>query len=305
MSFKALEWVESVKGLHPVERVILYYLAKRANNKNQCWPAIARIARDCEIGRTSVYRAIGRMEEEHLLRLDPRKLKSGRDTSSVFTLKLHRGVSHDGTTQSHDGTHGSHGGTPIPESSVNLHLNLKTAGDQTVPATESQILEIPEIEQDQFLVSKELDLKKLDDILQLHATSLTPAQAIINAKKGRNSYTSLRLQLLWRDLVAYYSPPGMFQKSLTKKAAGQLTYITKQFVGYDPDFGWILNTVVAGWVGFGKFLKEQGIVHDFPDKPDPGFLLKHLTLAVEFGGKTHQTVGSDGAKPFDPNEFCN
>jgi hypothetical protein len=66
--------------------------------------------------------------------------------------------------------------------------------------------------------------------------------------------------------------------------------------------GRVMSAVVGWWTYFGKFLKEQGVVQDFPDKPHVGFFLKHAGLAVDFwkDGLHNEVnpVANPGLKPY-------
>lgn len=334
MSFKAIEWAFGIEDLTPVERLVLVYLAKGANSKNQCWPSIRTIIHDCEVGNGSVYRALDKLRQRDLISVEPRKSKTGRHTSPVYTLKLHRGHSHVGKENSQHGKVFSQGGSIILESSLNPLLNPNTAHDQTVSAVDPKS-EYSDFEQE---VTKPLKFEfkvegapltpemktagvtgvafqtlddlinygpllgvpvNLDDILHLHQKSLTVEQAISKARNGKKSYTALGLAGLWRDLNIIHNP-GVFQKALTLKESGQLAWLGKSLA--EIDVGRVMATVFQDWINFGKFLKDQGIVQDFPDKPNIGFFLKHGGMAFEFSKKLSTPAVSGGLKPFDPNE---
>jgi hypothetical protein len=136
---------------------------------------------------------------------------------------------------------------------------------------------------------------KTEDVLQLHQKKLTPEEAIHKAKKGKESYTTSGLKGLWRDLQNYYYP-GVFQCHLTFKDQGKLGLLRKTLP--KVDIGEVMWAVLRDWVGFGKFLKDQGLVLDYPDTPHVGFFLKHSGMMVEFSKKLSTPSTSGGPKPY-------
>ncbi len=62
------------------------YLVRRANKQDQCFPSYTTIATDCGIGRSTVIRAIGKLEEVGLLAIERRFDEAGDATSHRYTI---------------------------------------------------------------------------------------------------------------------------------------------------------------------------------------------------------------------------
>jgi hypothetical protein len=142
---------------------------------------------------------------------------------------------------------------------------------------------------------------KLEEFLHLSQKNLTLEQAFVKAKKGKTSYTSLRLAGLWRDLNVIYAT-GVFQTEPTLKVLGQFSHLAKKLKG-ECDLGQVMARVIRDWIDFGKFLKDQGLVLDYPTKPEVGWFLQHCGMAVEFSKKLSSPSVSGGLKPFVPGEY--
>jgi hypothetical protein len=75
-----------IPGLTPAEKLVLIRLADSANDEGVCWPALATIARDCDIDRRSVRRIIARLEARGLVHRAARYNAKGLQTSSWLTV---------------------------------------------------------------------------------------------------------------------------------------------------------------------------------------------------------------------------
>lgn len=95
--------------LEPVERLVLLVLADHANERGICWPSLERIAR--RVGRSiwTVRRAIDRLEERDLLRVEER---SGH--SSLYHLNLARLLDLTPSTGATPSTHATPGMDATP-----------------------------------------------------------------------------------------------------------------------------------------------------------------------------------------------
>lgn len=74
--------------LLPPRAVSVYmYLKDRANSAGSCWPGIKTIARDMNLSRSTVKRALADLEQHGYLAKLPRYRPNGRNTSNLYTLK--------------------------------------------------------------------------------------------------------------------------------------------------------------------------------------------------------------------------
>lgn len=335
MSYDASAWVYKVRGLSHTERVVLGYLAFSQNSETgRCNSSVQTIMIRCEMSRAAVFRALKSLDDQGIITIKNRS-SNGWRISSDYLLHLNN------TNQSQIEPVVSQIDTVVSQIETPLESDLESdseseseALDQTVSAVDPKS-EYSDFEQE---VTKPLKLEfkvegapltpemktagvtgvafqtlddlinygpllgvpvNLDDILHLHQKSLTVEQAISKARNGKKSYTALGLAGLWRDLNIIHNP-GVFQKALTLKESGQLAWLGKSLA--EIDVGRVMATVFQDWINFGKFLKDQGIVQDFPDKPNIGFFLKHGGMAFEFSKKLSTPAVSGGLKPFDPNE---
>ncbi|MGN0332503.1 MAG: helix-turn-helix domain-containing protein [Lachnospiraceae bacterium] len=66
---------------------VYMYLKDRCNQENQCYPAIGTIARELNLSRRTVERAIADLERAGLLTKEQRWRENGGRSSLLFTLK--------------------------------------------------------------------------------------------------------------------------------------------------------------------------------------------------------------------------
>ena len=114
----ALIWAANVKGLRPSSKVVLIQLADFHNKETgQCNPSAQRLADECEMGRSTVFRHLTDLEEFGLIERSHRGNGKGGRGSSQYNLKLDivLGASSKHKVKSQIGT-----GT-LP---MNLELNL-------------------------------------------------------------------------------------------------------------------------------------------------------------------------------------
>lgn len=72
----------------PHRAVAVYiYLADRANENNECWPAIPTIATDLKLSTSTVRRGIQDLKKAGLLATEQRYRKKGGKSSLLFRLK--------------------------------------------------------------------------------------------------------------------------------------------------------------------------------------------------------------------------
>jgi len=86
MSFQAMAW--AVKQTLPSrEKFLLIILANYANDRNQCWPAIATLCKDTGFSRMTVSRGIAKLIK--LGALNARhQTKNGMKTSKMYRLMV-------------------------------------------------------------------------------------------------------------------------------------------------------------------------------------------------------------------------
>ena len=73
--------------LPPRSISVYMYLKDRANSSGNCWPGIKTIARDLNLSRSTVKRALADLEQHGYLAKLPRYRPNGSNTSNLYTLK--------------------------------------------------------------------------------------------------------------------------------------------------------------------------------------------------------------------------
>jgi len=66
-------WALRQRGLSASERVVLIYLADKANGAMVCWPSIQTIATETELSVRTVHSAVHQLEANRLIRIEARK----------------------------------------------------------------------------------------------------------------------------------------------------------------------------------------------------------------------------------------
>lgn len=66
---------------------VYMYLKDRSNKDGQCYPAIGTIARELQLSRRTVERAIADLEQAGLLAKEQRWRENGGRSSLLYTLK--------------------------------------------------------------------------------------------------------------------------------------------------------------------------------------------------------------------------
>ena len=72
MSHDATNWAIKQRGLKPTTKIVLWHLCDRFNPDYGCFPSQNRLARDCEISRSTLNDHLGQLEAAGLLRRVPR-----------------------------------------------------------------------------------------------------------------------------------------------------------------------------------------------------------------------------------------
>ena len=68
-------------------KTVYIYLRDRADASGVCWPGIKTIARDMNLSRSTVKRALADLEQHGYLAKLPRYRPNGSNTSNLYTLK--------------------------------------------------------------------------------------------------------------------------------------------------------------------------------------------------------------------------
>lgn len=76
------------KDLPHRAKTVYMYLKDRCNHDNQCYPAIGTIARELQLSRRTVERAIADLEQAGLLVKEQRWRENGGRSSLLYTLKV-------------------------------------------------------------------------------------------------------------------------------------------------------------------------------------------------------------------------
>lgn len=98
MSFKASHWaVHEVRGLRPVERVLLLVLAEYADDRDCAWPSQDRLADNVETSLSTLRRCLVRLEVLGLLTREHRWVmdESGDTHRATNVYQLHVGATPD------------------------------------------------------------------------------------------------------------------------------------------------------------------------------------------------------------------
>ncbi len=67
--------------------VVYAYLADRANENGECWPATKRIASDTKMSEATVRRAVRELRKEKLIKTEQRYRYYGEKSTLLYTLK--------------------------------------------------------------------------------------------------------------------------------------------------------------------------------------------------------------------------
>ena len=71
------------------------YLANRADEKGECFPAVRNIAEDLSLSSSTIFRAFNELESHELLKRFPRYHTRGGRRSSLYKIKGEIGVKKD------------------------------------------------------------------------------------------------------------------------------------------------------------------------------------------------------------------
>ncbi len=78
---------------NPIRKLVLLKLADQANDKGECWPSYASIAKAAECSRTSAVKHINLLKEHGFLWVEERVIGKGQNLTNVYHLTLEKGGS--------------------------------------------------------------------------------------------------------------------------------------------------------------------------------------------------------------------
>ncbi|UJL31613.1 helix-turn-helix domain-containing protein [Mycolicibacterium vanbaalenii] len=88
MSWKALNWSISIEVETPIERLILMLLANRADQSLSCYPSLGTLVSESCAARSTVLKALSKLEEAGLVVRVAQYHKSGARRPSHYLLKV-------------------------------------------------------------------------------------------------------------------------------------------------------------------------------------------------------------------------
>ena len=110
MSVAALKWAYAQTGISPTAQAVLSLLAYRYNDtKGCCYPGVARIASDTNLGRSTVLRALAELEEQGLITIEKRGGSGAGRQTNIYRLPTFK----QSEAKSQSGT--LHTGGKVPE----------------------------------------------------------------------------------------------------------------------------------------------------------------------------------------------
>ena len=87
MSHHATNWAIKVRGIKPAAKLVLSHLADCHNTHNGCFPSQERLARDCEISRSSLNNQLDLLERVGLIKREKRfDFATKRQESTLYEL---------------------------------------------------------------------------------------------------------------------------------------------------------------------------------------------------------------------------
>ena len=90
MSLRMMTEAFRIRVGNPARKLVLLKLADNANDEGECWPSYGHIARECEIGRSTVKAHIKALEQAGFLRIEHRR-KGTQNQSNVYYLTIEKG----------------------------------------------------------------------------------------------------------------------------------------------------------------------------------------------------------------------
>ena len=75
------------EGITHRAKTVYMYLKDRANAAGECWPGINTIARELNLSRSTVKRAIADLTEHGYLKKEPRFRENGSNSSNLYVVE--------------------------------------------------------------------------------------------------------------------------------------------------------------------------------------------------------------------------
>ena len=85
MSFFGAIYAE--QDLPPRAKMVYMYLCDRSNQQGQCWPGIKTIAKELNLSRSTVKRALDDLCSAELVQKVQRRRENGSLTSNLYSIK--------------------------------------------------------------------------------------------------------------------------------------------------------------------------------------------------------------------------
>ena len=76
---------------NPIRKLVLLKLADQANDKGECWPSYATIAKAAECSRTSAVNHIKSLEKQGFLWVEERVIGKSQNLTNIYHLTLEKG----------------------------------------------------------------------------------------------------------------------------------------------------------------------------------------------------------------------
>lgn len=102
MSLMMMTQAFRVKVGNPARKLVLVKLADNANDQGECWPSYGHIARECEMGRSTVKAHIKALADAGFLHIQYRR-RGDTNSSNVYKLTLEQGKPIERTKPSRPG----------------------------------------------------------------------------------------------------------------------------------------------------------------------------------------------------------
>lgn len=102
MSLMMMTQAFKVKVGNPARKLVLVKLADNANDQGECWPSYGHIARECEMGRSTVKAHIKALAEAGFLHVQYRR-RGDTNSSNIYKLTLEEGKPIERTKPSRPG----------------------------------------------------------------------------------------------------------------------------------------------------------------------------------------------------------
>jgi len=269
MGYKHIDWAWGNSALKSTEMLVLVCLASHANSKNECWPAINRIADRTRLSRRSIFTSIKKLVSVNLL------IMGKHGIVNKYTLQVHH-VHPTGALPAPPPA------SPAPPRAPPA-LNGCTSFTQTVKNSK--------------LNSNEQSVNKTLNEFSIWTENNTPLlrqegsenmvsiKDVQSGKSMKDKYTGAtmkaKMKVAWRDALTEYHGGETFFVGLTDKELGQLKHIVTKLDGYST-LSSFLTRIVINWKEFIQYTQSVEGLSKVPFEPNIGFILKHISHALGY-----------------------